>query len=99
MLETPLFPCSCADPPELHSSGRGGQGMYQRLTPGDVSEAYPIDGNKRIGLAAALVFLEINGVEINQGTKRLYELTMPVACGAADKAEIAQTLRSLASHP
>ena len=57
-----------------------------------------IDGNKRIGLAEALVFLEINGVEISQGTQRLYELTMSVACGAADKAEIAQTLRSLASH-
>jgi len=56
-----------------------------------------IDGNKRIGLASALVFLELNGVEVSHGTDLLYELTMSVACGAADKRKIAQTLRSLAS--
>jgi len=55
-----------------------------------------IDGNKRIGLASALVFLEINGIEIRQGTDMLYDLTMSVACGAADKTQIAQLLRSLA---
>ena len=55
-----------------------------------------IDGNKRIGLASALVFLEINGVEIRHGTDMLYDLTMSVACGAADKTQIAQLLRSLA---
>jgi len=55
-----------------------------------------IDGNKRIGLASALVFLEINGIEIRQGTDMLYDLTMSVACGAADKKQIAQLLRSLA---
>ena len=56
-----------------------------------------IDGNKRIGLASALVFLEINGIEITQGTDLLYELTMSVARGSADKLEITQALRSLAS--
>ena len=56
-----------------------------------------IDGNKRIGLASALVFLEMNGVEITQGTEALYELTMSVARGESNKSEIAQTLRSLAS--
>ena len=54
-----------------------------------------IDGNKRIGLASALVFLEINGIEILRGTNELYELTMRVACGAVNKQEIAITLRSL----
>ena len=56
-----------------------------------------IDGNKRIGLASALVFLEINGIEITQGTDLLYELTMSVARGSADKLEITQALKSLAS--
>ena len=54
-----------------------------------------IDGNKRIGLTSALVFLEINGIEILRGTNELYELTMRVACGAVNKQEIAITLRSL----
>ena len=54
-----------------------------------------VDGNKRIGLASALVFLEINGIEILRNTNELYELTMEVARGALNKQEIAITLRSL----
>ena len=54
-----------------------------------------VDGNKRIGLAAALVFLEINGIEILKGTDELFELTMRVAFGAVNKQEIAIALRSL----
>ena len=56
-----------------------------------------VDGNKRVGLAAALVFLELNGVEISEGTDTLYALTMSVAQGAADKQKITETLRALAS--
>ena len=55
-----------------------------------------IDGNKRIGLASALIFLELNGVSITRGTDILYELTMSVACGSSSKQEIAQVLSSLA---
>ena len=47
-----------------------------------------VDGNKRIGLAAALVFLEINGIEILKGTDELFELTMRVAFGAVNKQEL-----------
>ena len=54
-----------------------------------------VDGNKRVGLASALVFLEINGIEILRGTSELYELTMRVACGTMNKQEIAIALRSL----
>lgn len=57
-----------------------------------------VDGNKRIGLASALVFLEINGIEILKNTNELYELTMRVACGAVNKQEIAITLRSLSER-
>ena len=57
-----------------------------------------VDGNKRIGLAAALVFLEINGIEILKGTDELYELTMRVACGAVNKQEVAIALRSLSDQ-
>ena len=54
-----------------------------------------VDGNKRIGLAAALVFLELNGSPIETGTEAVYELTMAVAKGESTKAQIAASLRAL----
>lgn len=55
-----------------------------------------IDGNKRTGLMAALVFLDLNGVEIDAPKGSLYDLTMSVATGQAGKQEIAEFLRRLA---
>lgn len=55
-----------------------------------------VDGNKRIGLSAALVFLDINGVEIVAGTEDLYDLTMLVAQGESSKALIEAALERLA---
>ncbi len=52
-----------------------------------------LDGNKRTGLVAALVFLDINGVEIEAPTGSLYDLTLAVAAGEADKPEVAEFLR------
>jgi death-on-curing protein len=56
-----------------------------------------IDGNKRVGLAAALVFLDLNGEAIETGTEQLYELTMGVACGEIDRDTVAASLRELRS--
>lgn len=53
-----------------------------------------VDGNKRAGLVAALVFLGDNGVEIEAATGELYDLTINVATGALDKAKIAEFFRS-----
>ena len=55
-----------------------------------------VDGNKRIGLLAALVFLDINGVAIEQGTEDLYELTSSVAEGRISKDQVAERFRELA---
>ena len=55
-----------------------------------------VDGNKRVGLLAALVFLDINGITIESGSDVLYELTMAVADGRAEKDEIAEVLRQVA---
>ncbi len=55
-----------------------------------------IDGNKRTGLLAALVFLDINGVSIGQGSEKLFELTMAVAEGRMDKDEVAESLKQIA---
>ena len=54
-----------------------------------------VDGNKRVGLVAALVFLDINNVVIETGTDQLYTLTMAVAEGNASKLETAAELRRL----
>ncbi len=56
-----------------------------------------IDGNKRTGLLSALVFLDLNGIIIDGETETLYDLTMAVAEGRADKAKITETLVRVAS--
>jgi len=48
-----------------------------------------IDGNKRTATAAALVFLEMNGVEIDAGEQEFYALIIGVAEGSVTKAEVA----------
>jgi death-on-curing protein len=55
-----------------------------------------IDGNKRAGLAAALVFLDLNGILVDESaTDRLYEATIAVAEGRMAKAALAEALRGL----
>jgi death-on-curing protein len=53
-----------------------------------------LDGNKRTGTVAALVFLDLNGVEIEAPKGSLYDLTISVATGQADKMQIAEYFRS-----
>lgn len=56
-----------------------------------------IDGNKRTGLLSALVFLDLNGIAIERESETLYDLTMAVAEGRADKNEIAAMLARVAA--
>ncbi|WP_309896661.1 type II toxin-antitoxin system death-on-curing family toxin [Archangium sp.] len=55
-----------------------------------------VDGNKRVGLLSALVFLELNGVTLTRGSEELYELTMAVAAGQRTKREVTEALRRTA---
>jgi len=55
-----------------------------------------LDGNKRTGLLTALVFLDINGVSVDQASPDLYDLTVAVAEGRTDKDEAAAVLRRVA---
>ncbi|WP_224373130.1 type II toxin-antitoxin system death-on-curing family toxin [Hyalangium versicolor] len=55
-----------------------------------------VDGNKRAGLLAALVFLDLNGISLEHGSEALYELTMAVAEGRETKARVAAELRRIA---
>ncbi len=52
------------------------------------------DGNKRTGLACALVFLRLNGHVLHVPGKELYALTMQVATGEADDRIAAGYFRS-----
>ncbi len=56
-----------------------------------------VDGNKRVALASALVFLDLNGVTIEDPDDRLYPLMISVASGRTQKPEIATVLRELAT--
>ncbi len=52
-----------------------------------------LDGNKRTGTFAALVFLGINGVELEADPDELAELTISVAEGRAAKEDVARFVR------
>jgi len=53
-----------------------------------------VDGNKRAGAAAAIIFLDMNGVEIAADEEGLVDLTLRVATDLAGKQEIADYFRS-----
>lgn len=55
-----------------------------------------LDGNKRTGLGAALVFLRINGYRVDDPEESLYEAMIAIAERRMDKAGLAGTLDRLA---
>ena len=66
----------------------GGEELYPtiqskaaRLGYGLIKNHCMIDGNKRIGAHAMLVFLAINGIELQYTQKELYETILAVADG------------------
>ena len=56
-----------------------------------------VDGNKRTGAVAALVFLTLNGIEIEAEEEEFEQAVMAVAEGRCDKARLAGLLRVWAS--
>ncbi len=52
-----------------------------------------VDGNKRTGAVAAVVFLLMNGIELNAGEKKFETLVLGTAQGKNGKAEIAAFFR------
>lgn len=55
-----------------------------------------LDGNKRVGLASALVFLDLNGITIRDADNELYDLVIRVTSGIDKKNEIAKVFERLA---
>ena len=54
-----------------------------------------VDGNKRTSLAAALVFLEINGISASDPAGELYHMMMSIASGKVGKTDLAKIFRKL----
>ena len=52
-----------------------------------------VDGNKRLGWLATVVFLDLNGAEPELSDDAAFQLVMDVADGSADVEAIAQRLR------
>ena len=57
------------------------QAKAARLGYGLIKNHCMIDGNKRIGTHAMLVFLALNGIEVKYTQKELYETILDVAAG------------------
>ena len=69
----------------------GGDDLYPtiqakgaRLGYGLIRNHCMLDGNKRIGAHAMLVFLALNGIELDYTQKQLYETILSVADGSTD---------------
>jgi len=61
-----------------------------------IAQNHPfIDGNKRTALATGLVFLDINGIEIEDVKEELYSMMIQVSSGALSKKEISIILENL----
>jgi death-on-curing protein len=84
----------------MPQAGFGGQFLHADLF--EMAAAYLfhivqnhpfVDGNKRVGAAAAMVFLELNHVEVRVSNETLVETVLAVAQGKLDKAAIAEFLR------
>lgn len=53
-----------------------------------------VDGNKRVGWLAAVVFLDVNGIWIDAPDDAAYDLVMAVASGTASLPQISAVLES-----
>lgn len=62
-----------------------------------IAENQPfVDGNKRAGLAAALVFLDLNGIFVVDAEGRLYDAMIALAEKRLDKQGLGRLFRELA---
>lgn len=71
------------------------QAKSARLGYGLIKNHCMIDGNKRIGAHAMLVFLALNGIELQYSQKELYETILQVADGSLEYEDL---LRWILEH-
>ena len=66
------------------------QAKAARLGYGLIKNHTMLDGNKRIGAHAMLVFLALNGIEMKYTQKELYETVLSVASGSLEYEDLLQ---------
>ena len=66
------------------------QAKGARLGYGLIKNHCMVDGNKRIGTHAMLVFLALNGIELKYTQKELYETILKVADGSMEYEDLLQ---------
>jgi death-on-curing protein len=80
----------------------GSSMAYYHADPFEMAAAYVfhivknhpfLDGNKRTAVVAALVFLEINGVQVRATNEALFDTVLAVAEGTLQKSGIAEFFR------
>ena len=86
-------------------AGFGGQFLHEDLFEMAVAYLFHItknhpfiDGNKRTGMVCALVFLELNGIEINVDEDTLAEMVISLAEGGVEKKALADFFRRYAFY-
>jgi death-on-curing protein len=84
-------------------SSFGGKFLHSSLYKMAASYAYHIaenqpffDGNKRAGLASALVFLELNGISVDDPKGELYDAMMAITSHQLTKDGLSRLLKRLA---
>ena len=95
-----LLESAIAQPPGIFA----GQWLHENIFMMDAAYAFHIcnnhpffDGNKRVALASALVFLEINGITIIDPKQKILEATLSMAQGQMNKNDFSTLLQSLVS--
>ncbi len=87
----------------MPQAGFGGQYLHEDLFEMAAAYAFHIaenqpflDGNKRTALVSALVFLDLNGFEVLDTEKRLYDAMIAIANKQMDKSDLSRLLENLA---
>ena len=85
---------------ELPFSGFGGQAFYPTIEEKAARLGYTlianhafVDGNKRIGIFAMLVFLEVNGVQLNLTNEDVIHAGLGVADGSMEYEDLLRWVR------
>jgi death-on-curing protein len=90
-----LLPSAIARPRQLLACGEAVDviDMATALTGGLVKNHPFLDGNKRIGFVAGILFIELNGYRFNAPEEAAAEAVMALAAGGMDEAGYAAFLR------
>jgi death-on-curing protein len=95
-----LFESALARPEQLFAYGTPNLSALAAAYASGLVRNYPfLDGNKRIGFATAVLFLELNGCEFTASEVGAVVQTLALAAGALDEAGYAAWLKKNSHRP